>query len=102
MVGVQHSVDELTSPSRFAPHPPCGAGRHVTFDAFHASVGRILICREFGMHGMAGSAAELRSFHVLDGTIGDLGADDYIRKCSDREKPCQAAQGCSAIKPSFT
>jgi hypothetical protein len=90
MVSVQYGLNELTGPSRFALHPPFGTGRHVTLDAFHASVGRILVCSEFGMHAVASGTAELWSLHVLDGAIGDLRADKDICKRGDSEKPSQA------------
>lgn len=47
---------------------------------------------------MARLSAELGSFHVLDGTVGELSPDNDINERGNRKKPSQFPESCLAIK----
>ena len=50
---------------------------------------------------MARLAAELRRFHVLDGSIGELGSDKHVESSSDTEEPGQSLQRGLAVESRF-
>jgi len=58
----------------------------------------VFIRSQFRSHGVASCSAKLRRFHVLDGAVRYLRPDDYICDCDNPHEPCQALQGCFAIK----
>jgi hypothetical protein len=58
---------------------------------------RKLVGLPFRRHHVAGLAAELHRLHVLDGAVGELGADQHVDQGGRAEEDRQPAQGRRAV-----
>ena len=93
MICIQRRLYKLTNSGSFAADPTTCTGCHVTLNALYPGVRRVLVSRKLRTHDVAGRATELWRFHVFNGAIGELRADQNIRNCCE---PKNHSSRCSA------
>ena len=90
---MQHHCEHLSDTADLAAHKPGCSRTNMAAYAFHASVGRRLVSREFWLHNRVTClTAEGDAVHIVDRAVCELTSNNDIHEGCNQDEHCQPAE----------